>query len=132
MGGVGCDNMSVVLACFLHRDGYGDLVYRCSRDSNKVSRSRRFSSVDTTDPHKMRNRERRMSEPPPLTKSPIITSKLTAVADSLFPNGLTCDVPTLKEDNEVEHGEAERRRGSEGEGEGEEHLEDCEPLETTL
>ncbi len=31
MGGVGCDNMTVVLACFLHGKSYGDLAKRCSQ-----------------------------------------------------------------------------------------------------
>lgn len=84
MGGVGCDNMSVVLACFMHRESYGDLVYRCSRDPSTVSRARRFSSMgSSTDYHKITNRERRSSEPPPrITKSPVIPSNLTQSSDN--------------------------------------------------
>lgn len=32
-GGLGCDNMTVVLVCFLHGGSYEDLVRRCSRPS---------------------------------------------------------------------------------------------------
>lgn len=31
MGGVGCDNMTVILACFLHDGTYSDLAQRCSQ-----------------------------------------------------------------------------------------------------
>ena len=31
MGGLGCDNMTVTLVCFLHGRSYEDLVRRCSQ-----------------------------------------------------------------------------------------------------
>jgi hypothetical protein len=31
MGGLGCDNMTVVLACFLHGETFNQLVAKCSR-----------------------------------------------------------------------------------------------------
>ena len=31
MGGLGCDNMTVTLVCFLHGHPYDDLVRRCSQ-----------------------------------------------------------------------------------------------------
>lgn len=30
MGGLGCDNMTVVIICFLHNRPYSDLVTRCA------------------------------------------------------------------------------------------------------
>ena len=33
MGGLGCDNMTVVLVCFLHGATYVDLARKCSRPS---------------------------------------------------------------------------------------------------
>lgn len=33
MGGLGCDNMTVVLVCFLHGGSYLDLARRCSKPS---------------------------------------------------------------------------------------------------
>lgn len=30
LGGVGCDNMTVIIVCFLHGRGYSDLVVRCA------------------------------------------------------------------------------------------------------
>ena len=36
MGGLGCDNMTCVLVCFLHDKPYQDLVERCA----KISRAR--------------------------------------------------------------------------------------------
>ena len=29
MGGLGCDNMTVILVCFLHEEGYKELARRC-------------------------------------------------------------------------------------------------------
>lgn len=144
MGGVGCDNMSVILVCFMHRDSYGDLVYRCSRDFNKVSRTRRMSSMDNIDHHKLRNRDRRMSEPPVLTRAPLISSKLAGISDVSLPNG---NISPLKGgasgqegavegrvmDEEKGEGEGEEEGKGEGEKEGED--EDSEivvPFETTL
>lgn len=144
MGGVGCDNMSVILVCFMHRDSYGDLVYRCSRDFNKVSRTRRMSSMDNIDHHKLRNRDRRMSEPPVLTRAPLISSKLAGISDVLLPNG---NIGSLKGgasgkvgDVEGRGGKGRREGGGKEEGEGEEEEEEGEdedseivvPLETTL
>lgn len=31
MGGLGCDNMTVVLVCFLHGSTYADLARKCAR-----------------------------------------------------------------------------------------------------
>lgn len=31
MGGVGCDNMTVILTCFLHGASYAELAERCSK-----------------------------------------------------------------------------------------------------
>lgn len=145
MGGVGCDNMSVILVCFLHRDSYGDLVYRCSRDYNKVSRTRRLSSMDNIEHHKLKNRDRRMSEPPVLTRAPLISSKLAGISDVLLPNG---NIAPLKGgasgrvgdvEGRVRDGEEgkEEKEGEEGEEEEEEEGEDEDsdivvPLETTL
>ena len=93
MGGVGCDNMSVVLACFLRRESYRDLVHRCSIDSNKVSKTRRFSSMGSMDyPGRLGAKDRRLSEPPPpITKSPVIPSNLKEVSDKAS-NGWTDSV----------------------------------------
>jgi protein phosphatase 2C family protein 2/3 len=33
MGGLGCDNMTVIIVCFLMGGSYDDLVKRCSRPS---------------------------------------------------------------------------------------------------
>jgi protein phosphatase 2C family protein 2/3 len=33
MGGLGCDNMTVIIVCFLMGGTYDDLVKRCSRPS---------------------------------------------------------------------------------------------------
>lgn len=38
MGGVGCDNMTVILVCFLHGRSYADLVERCSRPVSSTHR----------------------------------------------------------------------------------------------
>lgn len=126
MGGVGCDNMSVVLVCFMHRDSYGDLVYRCSRDFKKVPRTRRLSCMDSMDRHKLKNRDRRMSEPPLLTRAPIIPAKLACVSDDLLPNGLTC------EGTSGQIGDVEDRVRDEEEDEDIEDSEIVVPLETTL
>ena len=31
MGGLGCDNMTVIIVCFLHGGTYQDLMERCAR-----------------------------------------------------------------------------------------------------
>ena len=33
MGGLGCDNMTVVLVCFLNGSSYDDLAEKCARPS---------------------------------------------------------------------------------------------------
>lgn len=33
MGGLGCDNMTVCIVCFLHGKPYEDLIRRCSQPS---------------------------------------------------------------------------------------------------
>ncbi len=38
MGGVGCDNMTVILVCFLHGRSYAELVERCSRPISSTHR----------------------------------------------------------------------------------------------
>lgn len=45
MGGLGGDNMTVVLVCFLHGRPYEELVSRCSSSLNKPNDSSRRSSA---------------------------------------------------------------------------------------
>lgn len=50
MGGLGGDNMTVVLVCFLHKQSYDDLVIRCAsqmmdKELNNMSRHSSSSSV---------------------------------------------------------------------------------------
>lgn len=122
----------------MHGESYGDLVYRCSRDFKKVPRTRRLSCMDSMDHHKLKSRDRRMSEPLSLTRAPLIPSKLAGVSHDLLPNGLTCDVAPIKEHNEGASGQMgeveDRVRDEEEEGE-EEDFDDSEivvPFETTL
>ena len=150
MGGVGCDNMTAVLACFMHRESYGDLVYHCSRDSSVISRVRRLSSLGNITGewnNKFGSRNRRKSEPPSLMGgSPVIPSKLAGFSDKTgFSNGVT-DIPPLTEsklegegkEEKEEEGGGEGVQGEEGEeggGEGEEEVEGDAlliPYETTL
>lgn len=118
----------------MHRNRYGDLVYRCSRDSNKVAKPRRFSLLENIQQYKLKNRDRRLSEPPQsIVKSPVIPSNLPQVADDLLvPNGrTTCGVPSLKDDNEG--GRGTEGEGGSAEGEEEKNNDNCEvPFETTL
>ena len=37
MGGIGCDNMTVILVCFLHSGPYSSLVEKCSRANSLPS-----------------------------------------------------------------------------------------------
>lgn len=37
MGGLGCDNMTVIIVCFLHGGTYEELCERCSRPSDSSS-----------------------------------------------------------------------------------------------
>ena len=109
-------------------------MYRCSRDSKKVTKPRRFSLLENIHQYKQRNKDRRLSEPPQsIVKSPVIPSNLPQVADDLLvPNGTsTCDVPSLKDDNEG--GCGTEGEGGSGEGGEEEDNDNCEvPFETTL
>ena len=34
MGGLGCDNMTVIIVCFLHGGTYQDLMERCARPAS--------------------------------------------------------------------------------------------------
>ena len=34
MGGLGCDNMTVILVCLLENRSYSDLVVKCQRSSS--------------------------------------------------------------------------------------------------
>lgn len=101
MGGVGCDNMSVILACFLHREGYEELVHHCSRDlTGKIPRTRRFSSMCSMDRQRARHRDRRMSEPPaPVSSSPVVPCKLKEMS-SLSNGGFNCDGSPVSSDGE--------------------------------
>ena len=136
MGGVGCDNMTAIIACFMHGDGYGNLVYRCSRDSSQISRTRRLSLLGEMSSERLKlgsGLRRRMSEPPSLpVRSPVIPSNLTQVSDKVvLSNGVPApSIPSLSECNRESESEAER-----------EHREDEEydeltglpiPFETTL
>ena len=124
---MGCDNMTVVLVCFMHGESYGDLVYRCSRDSSQISRTRRLSSLGNTTSANCHKLGRRMSEPPSLpTRTPVIPSNLTRLSDKIvLSNGGS--IPAVDECNgEEEEGERE------GEREGEEDGVICEPFETTM
>ena len=38
-GGVGCDNMTVILICFLHGESFSHLAKKCSRPSNLMNRN---------------------------------------------------------------------------------------------
>ncbi|XP_075245417.1 putative protein phosphatase 2C T23F11.1 [Convolutriloba macropyga] len=46
-GGVGCDNMTVILVCFTHGDTYSHLAKRCSRPSNLMFSPSSSSSPQT-------------------------------------------------------------------------------------
>jgi len=37
MGGVGCDNMTVIIACFLHNNSYLDLSIKCAQPLVPIS-----------------------------------------------------------------------------------------------
>ena len=47
MGGLGCDNMTVILICFLHGGTYEQLSSRCNRNLNPVPPSPHPSSPIT-------------------------------------------------------------------------------------
>ncbi len=44
MGGIGCDNMTVILVCFLHGGTYTQFIERCSHQGNR--QRRRDSKVE--------------------------------------------------------------------------------------
>lgn len=48
MGGLGCDNMTVVLICFLHGKQYEDLADKCAIPYNLKSNSATLSSSSST------------------------------------------------------------------------------------
>lgn len=50
MGGLGCDNMTVVLVCFLHGGTYDDLAKKCSRQaSHTISALHNDNSLNSLD-----------------------------------------------------------------------------------
>lgn len=77
MGGVGCDNMTVILACFLQRDSYRELAQRCSRNHFQIPKSpyAPFPSLHSTLP----DREGKISELPIMQESPLLTSNLAGM-----------------------------------------------------
>lgn len=48
-GGLGCDNMTVLLICFLHGNSYEDLAEKCSVTSNNRIRRNSSGSLDSSD-----------------------------------------------------------------------------------
>merc|ERR1711963_795464 len=54
MGGLGCDNMTVILVCFLHNESYTKLVERCAdlvkaKDESRAKQETENSSTDEID-----------------------------------------------------------------------------------
>ena len=52
MGGLGCDNMTVILVCFLHGKSYEDLAIKCSKnklDSNSRPIREDFNENESND-----------------------------------------------------------------------------------
>lgn len=56
MGGLGCDNMTAILVCFLHEKSYEDLAERCSRipqttqsENNETTNDGASSTIDTNE-----------------------------------------------------------------------------------
>lgn len=50
MGGLGGDNMTVILVCFLHNKPYEELIEKCKAaiaTNNTISGSRKSSEADT-------------------------------------------------------------------------------------
>ena len=45
MGGLGCDNMTVIIVCFLHNETYSELVRKCCQESLST-RDTRLGSPD--------------------------------------------------------------------------------------
>ena len=46
MGGLGCDNMTVILACFLHGGSYSELAERCSKKHVTEPKRESYSNID--------------------------------------------------------------------------------------
>ena len=92
MGGVGCDNMTVIIACFLHGDSFSELALHCSKEVPQVPRAR-FSSLDSVGHLLINNVDRRLSEPTEMRGSPVMTSKLATGTDNIIvlPNGPICN-----------------------------------------
>lgn len=55
MGGLGGDNMTVVLVCFLHNKPYTDLVKRCSSDGANVAVLNKSDALNESSPCKVEN-----------------------------------------------------------------------------
>ena len=49
MGGLGCDNMTCVLVCFLHDKPYQDLVERCAKTSRAKEAALKENSAGETE-----------------------------------------------------------------------------------
>lgn len=49
MGGLGCDNMTCVLVCFLHDKPYQDLVERCAKTARAKEAAFKENSAGETE-----------------------------------------------------------------------------------
>lgn len=55
MGGLGCDNMTVVIVCFLHGESYEKLAEKCKLSSSNQSYSQNGSKIMLNSNNKLDN-----------------------------------------------------------------------------